>query len=67
MKITRTSMATGITRTRDLPATPEQMADWENGALIQDAMPNLSAGDREFVMTGITDDEWDNLFKEKQK
>ena len=67
MKITRTSMATGITRTRDLPVTPEQMADWENGALIQKAMPNLSAGDREFVMTGITDDEWDNLFKEKQK
>ena len=64
MKITRTSMATGITRTRDLPVTPEQMADWENGALIQKAMPNLSADDREFVMTGITDDEWDNMFNE---
>ena len=64
MKITRTSMATGITRTRDLPVTPEQMADWENGALIQKAMPNLSADDREFVMMGITDDEWDNMFNE---
>jgi hypothetical protein len=32
------------------------------GELIQNAMPHLSADDREFVKTGITGEEWDQLF-----
>jgi hypothetical protein len=32
---------------------------WKGGMLIQDAMPNLSADAREFVMTGITPYEWE--------
>jgi hypothetical protein len=32
------------------------------GKLIQDAMPELSADEREFVKTGITGEEWDQLF-----
>jgi hypothetical protein len=31
---------------------------------IQDFLPNLDDDDREFILTGITPDEWDNLFKE---
>jgi len=59
MPITRTSMITGITHTRDLPVTQEQIDRWQNGeALIQDAMPQLSNPDREFVKTGITPEEW---------
>jgi hypothetical protein len=30
--------------------------------LIQDAFPNLNASQREFIMTGMTDDDWDNMF-----
>lgn len=36
--------------------------DWNNGMLIQDAFPNLSADEREFIMTGMMPGEWDELF-----
>ena len=64
--ITRTSMFTGIERTLDLDFTAEQLAEWKNGALIQDAMPNLSPADREFVMTGVTDEEWSDEFGDEE-
>lgn len=62
MKITRTSSLTGVTRTKDIDVTMEQILSWEMGELIQNAMPNLSADDREFIKTGITGEEWDQLF-----
>jgi len=65
MKITRTSMTTGITRTLDLPVTSEQLQAWKDGVLIQRAMPHLSNDDREFIMTGITAEEWDDTFQDK--
>ena len=58
MKITRKSKFTGVVRTRDLPITELQIEMFANGALIQHAFPNLSASDREFVLTGVTDEEW---------
>ena len=63
MKITMTSMISGKTTTRDIDVEPEQVAAWQNGVLIQDAMPELSAPDREFIMSGITQEEWDGIFK----
>ena len=42
MKITMTSMISGKTTTRDIDVEPEQVAAWQNGVLIQDAMPELS-------------------------
>jgi hypothetical protein len=62
MKITRKSPLTGITRTKEIDVTIEQILAWEEGELIQNAMPQLSADDREFVKTGITGEEWDQLF-----
>ena len=62
MKITRTSMFSGIERTLDLPITEAQLTDWKGGTLIQKAMPQLSADEREFVMTGVTAEEWSNEF-----
>ena len=35
---------------------------WQSGMLIQDAFPMLDAGQREFIKTGITPEEWDNMF-----
>jgi hypothetical protein len=29
---------------------------------VQNEFPHLSAGQREFLKTGITDEEWDELF-----
>ena len=62
MKITRTSMFTGIERTLDLPITEAQIAEWQAGGLIQNVMPELSADEREFVMTGVTAQEWSTEF-----
>lgn len=40
------------------------MDDWQTGKIthIQQAFPNLSAADREFILTGITDEEWNQMF-----
>ena len=66
MKITRTSQLSGIERTLDLDVTEEQMLRFENrkisGEYIQNIFSNLKASDREFILTGITDDEWYEAF-----
>jgi len=64
MKITRTSPITGATHVREINVTQEQINKWQDGELIQNAMPHLSAGDREYIKTGITDAEWEDMFGE---
>ena len=59
MKIVRTSLFTGEEHIREIDVTKEQLDDWRSGTLIQNAMPHLSPDDREFIMTGITPEEWD--------
>jgi hypothetical protein len=61
MLITKTSMISGIERTMDIPVTQEQLDSWNQGMLIQEAMPNLTPDEREFIKTGITNDEWDMM------
>lgn len=61
MRIYRTSDLTGKTTMREIDVTDQQLLDWEGGTRIQDAMPHLSTDDREFIMTGITPEEWDNM------
>ena len=61
MEITRTSIITGIERTKDIPVTQEQLTEWEGGTLIQKVMPDLTPSQREFIMTGIIDSEWDTI------
>lgn len=60
--ITRTCPITKKTNTVDLDVTPEQILDWQSGTLIQNAMPNLSADEREFVKTGISAEGWLQLW-----
>ena len=62
MKITRTSVVSGVTRTQDIPVKQEELDSWANGSLIQVAMPHITADEREFIMTGITPEEWDAEF-----
>ena len=64
MLVTRTSNITGITRTLDLPVTEEQLAAHKSGTLAQHAFPDLSADLREFIITGMTPEEWDMLFED---
>ena len=62
MKITRLSPISGVTHTMDLDVTTKQIVSWEKGEMIQNVFPHLTAGEREFIKTGITPDDWDNLF-----
>lgn len=63
--ITRTSLLSGVTRTRHLDITREQELRIQAGEPVQDVAPHLSADDREFLMTGITADEWEQMFGEE--
>tara|TARA_X000001388_G_C2116505_1_gene79816 strand:- start:258 stop:458 length:201 start_codon:yes stop_codon:yes gene_type:complete len=65
MKITKTSILSGITRTKEINVNQSQIDKWVAGMLIQDAMPNVSVDEREFIMTGITSEEWDSTFNEE--
>ena len=62
MKVTRTSPISGITHTLEVNCTPAQLAAWEAGMKIQDAMPTVPAPLREFVKSGITPQEWGAMF-----
>ena len=65
MQITKTSLMTGQINTRYIDVTEDMLLEWQAGALIQSVMPHLSADDREFIMTGITPEEWDSIFPEE--
>lgn len=62
MLITRISPFSHKKHTIDIPVTHEQLAEWEGGKLIQNAMPNLNVDQREFILTGITPEEWEEVF-----
>jgi hypothetical protein len=36
--------------------------NWEKGAHIQNAFPNLNSTEREFILTGYTQEDWDAIF-----
>ena len=66
MIIERTSKISNITRTLDIDVTPDQMHRINHSnELIQNVVPHLSDSDREFILTGITDEEWDEAFPEE--
>jgi hypothetical protein len=62
MLICNKSQISGNVNTMDLNVTLEQIKAWKGGALAQDAFPQLDADGREFLMTGITPAEWNEMF-----
>lgn len=58
MQITRTSTLSGITRTLEIDVQPHEYQSWLDGQLIQYAMPHLTVSEREFLISGVTDEEW---------
>ncbi len=54
-------MMTGKINTMEIEVTQKQIEQWKNGMLIQDAMPNLTPDEREFIMSGVTSSEWKAL------
>ncbi|MBM4511706.1 hypothetical protein GS425_17295 [Rhodococcus hoagii] len=64
--ITRRSPFTGQTNAREINVAEEKIIAWENTPrqqrpFVQDFFPELSADDREFILTGITPEEWEGL------
>jgi hypothetical protein len=63
MLISRKSPLTGKTNVMDIAVTEEQLIRWTNReGLIQDIMPELTSTEREFLMTGYTQEDWETMF-----
>lgn len=45
-----------------LGALQQGIDKWDAGAYVQDAFPTLNAGEREFLMTGITPVKFQQMF-----
>lgn len=53
---------TGKDNDMELDVTNEQLQAWKNGTLIQEAMPNLTEDEREFLITGLLPGEFERMF-----
>jgi hypothetical protein len=62
MLITRRDPFSNKTNSMEIDVSDAQLEDWQNGTLIQNVMPNLTADEREFLMTGITKESWEKAF-----
>lgn len=68
MIVIRTSMISNTEKSMDIPVTEEKLQQWddflrEERPLIQNFFPELNAEQREFILTGITPEEWDIIFE----
>ncbi len=68
--LTKQSPFTGKMNTMTLPIDEgtydTAVAAWNRGMMIQDAFPMLDAGQREFILTGITPEEWAATFSDEE-
>jgi hypothetical protein len=65
MLIEMKSMLTGKINKMEIPVTEYQLANWKaSGMLIQEAFPDLTSEQREFLLTGSTSEEWNSIFFE---
>lgn len=62
MTFTKRSPLTGKNNTMTVNCTPMQYSNWQRGMLIQDAMPQATPDEREFLITGYTPEDWKQLF-----
>jgi hypothetical protein len=58
-------VVTGKTVTVEVPA--EGLFQYRQGAYIQDAFPNLSVDEREFLMSGISPEGWKLMFGSEEE
>jgi len=63
LEVERVSPFSGKTNSRSFLVRPQDLEDYNNRSKnIQNCFPYLSADDREFIMTGITAEEWEETF-----
>jgi len=68
IQVTKQSIITKKMNTMELPITQEHLDIYETvgDILVQDAFPNLDIGQREFLISGITPDEWTKTFGDEE-
>lgn len=62
LTVTKESPITGEENSMRLDVTLAQILMWKSGVLIQEAMPTLSATEREFLITGMSPKEQRELY-----
>ena len=62
--IERKSPFTGMVNQMEIELDPNDYVNWKHGMNIQDALPYLTADEREFIKTGITPEDWAAEFPE---
>lgn len=67
MVITRVSPHTGKTNHMDLLIHPKQIEAYKKGVSVQNAFPNLSPDEREFIKTGLTPEDWADIFADSEE
>ena len=58
MMVPKVTLITGITHGSASDVTQEQLKRHANAELIQEVCPDLSAEDWEYLISGITQNEW---------
>jgi hypothetical protein len=62
MTFTKVSTVSKEKHSKTMMVDPIDLMNWQAGDLIQDALPYLSPAEREFLLTGITEEEWKERF-----
>jgi hypothetical protein len=64
MILKRKSILSGKVHELEIDITEKQYLDFQNDklGLIQNAFPHLSRDEREFIISGIHPDEWNEIF-----
>ena len=64
ISLERKSPKTGRVNSMDLATTKKALDEYYSGSVryVQDIFSNLNAEEREFIMTGYTPSDWDELF-----
>lgn len=65
MLIKRVSRYSGVKREMEIDVTREQVYRWQAGELIQNVMPELTPDEREFIISGMTPEEWAEIDAEQ--
>ena len=67
MRVTKVSRMSRLEHTMELDVTQEQLDRYAQGReLVQHVFPNLPAPEREFLISGITPIEWDQMFNGRE-
>jgi len=67
LKTTMTIDCVKCKETQSITVGSEDLANWHNGDLIQDAMPYLSAGEREVLVSGTCGACFDKMFGDEEE